>query len=37
MNLQQDPMLYDFNQIYKEMDDLYHAVAKETAAFRQRL
>lgn len=29
MNLQQDPMLYDFNQIYKEMDDLYHAVARE--------
>ena len=29
MNLQQDPMLYDFNQIYKEMDDLYHAVARK--------
>ena len=29
MKLQQDSVLHDFNQIYKEMDDLYHALARK--------
>ena len=29
MKLQQDSVLHDFNQIYKAMDDLYHALARK--------